>query len=115
MQPAAAPGGAFVFSSLRSSVDLWKLPMHTVEAKVAGPMQRLTDSAAPTIYPSLSTDGRKVIFSSKKAGSFQIWLKDLESKKETSLATIGAPDMHGTINRGGSKVAYRGTENQKPV
>jgi len=113
VQPAAAPGGAIVFSSLRSSVEVWKLPVDTDRAKVAGPMQKLTDSGAA--HPYLSANGKTVVFLSRRAGKTQVWLKNLESSKETYLALAPSSDGFTVISPDGSKAAYGAAEKQKPA
>ncbi len=106
LQPAAAPGGLYVFSSLRDNIDIWALPADTSRARVTGPMRRLTDSAAPDVYPALSARGRTLTFVSKRSGNPEVWAKDMESGKETALSVIPSSEGWPSVTGGGARVAY---------
>ncbi|HYM09591.1 MAG TPA: hypothetical protein VEU62_02600, partial [Bryobacterales bacterium] len=115
LHPSAAPGGLFVFASLQDRVDIWKLPMEVSQAKVTGGMERLTSGAAAKLAPVVSGDGKKVVFVSKRSGRPEVWLKDLESGKETALAAINSLEGWPAVSADGSKVAYGTGENDRRV
>jgi eukaryotic-like serine/threonine-protein kinase len=69
-------------------------------------MQRLTQDAFPDTHPALSSDGKKLLFRSNRSGSWQIWMKDLQTGKETGLTA--PPEIKGSsiLSKDGSKLAY---------
>src|SRR5262249_4856939 len=85
VHPSAGRNGEVVFSSLSENVDVWSLRMEANQAVVTSEMERLTESTGRDIFPSVSADGSRMAFVSDKAGYPNVWLKDLETAKETPL------------------------------
>jgi len=106
-QPSSDAEGHLVFSGLAENTDIWSLPMEANEGRVTGEMQRLTEDAAPDIHPYISANGKRLVFRSTRSGTAEIWLKDLESGKETNVAPSTANKFWPVITADGSKVAYR--------
>ena len=95
-----------VFASSTSTINVWSLPIAANVGKVSGEPQRLTSSAYDG-QSSLSDDGRRLAFVSSRSGNLDIWLKDLESGKETAL-TAGRVDEFGPeISADGNRVYYQ--------
>jgi Tol biopolymer transport system component len=105
---AAGPGGAtrYVFSNLETSTDLWSLPLNANDGKAIGELRRLSEGAANNIYPTLSDDGKKLVFVSNRSGNTEVWLRDMDTGKETALTTDPQSKMRAMISPDGSKVAY---------
>jgi Tol biopolymer transport system component len=102
-----ASGGRVAFSGLLRNQDVWALPIDPNEAAARGELERLTTSPASDEGPSVSSDGRKLVFRSNRSGDWSIWFKDLDTDKETALTT--ANPKHGrdsVISPDGSKVVY---------
>ena len=55
----------------------------------------------------MSADGRKLVYQSNRAGNFDIWLRDMESGKETALTTGPEDESIPRISPDGSHVAYQ--------
>src|SRR5262249_42520717 len=87
-QPSGAIGATrrFVFSSIVENISIWGLPIDAGQGKPTGEIGRLTEASGSDIYPSLSADGRRMIFVSNRSGEWQLWLKNFELGKETNLA-----------------------------
>jgi len=113
-RPSVA-GGRLVFTALSQNTNVWGLPIDANSGKVLGDIGRLTEGAARDIEPSISIDGRKLAFSRVSAGTFDIWLKDLESGQERRLASRRSPGTGLSIAGDGSKVIYTDHENEKFV
>ena len=111
----SAGAGRLVFASLNLNIDLFSLPMDPNRAKVLGDPKRLTVDAAPDIRPSVSADGRKVVFQSSRSGNDDVWIKDLDTGRETALAATPVPELRPVISADGSKVVYGTIEDQKPA
>ncbi len=113
-----------VFASLRIDEGMWQLPIDASRAKPSGPMKRITDSLAPEHSPMLSAGGRYVVFYSKRSGTWEIRLRDLEGRTEISLtslpqrgdfsnATAAVGNLSNAITADGSKIAYMSVEGSK--
>jgi len=81
-----------VLSLATLDFSAWTLPAVLNGGRVSGPLQQLTRLGTSTVRPALSSDGRKLVFLSDRSGKGEIWLRDMESGKETALtATPGTP------------------------
>ncbi|MBI1788193.1 MAG: PD40 domain-containing protein, partial [Acidobacteria bacterium] len=106
MYPSAALDGRIAFASVTHNSDLWSQPVEPHEGVVAGEMQRLTEGPANEIFPSVSADGNRLAFLSDRSGSLDVWLKDLRSGVETSVAAGGLPKRYPRISPSGSRIVY---------
>ena len=106
IQPTLAPDGSLVFSSLVHRLNLWGLPLDTNLGRVSGPISQLTQNVAQDFHTSISADGRKVVFATTRSGNRDIWIKDLESGKETPLAVSPSSKIKPIISADGSRVVY---------
>jgi len=103
--PTAA-GSRVVFSSQVSNDDIWSLRVDANHGIASGEPRRLTEDSAVDYWPSLSADGRKIAFLSRRSGKDNVWLKDLETGKETALTSTSENDARPQISPDGSKVVY---------
>ena len=98
--------GRVAFASLNQTVNIWSLPIQANEAKVSGPLQQLTQDAAQAHWPSLSPDGKKLVFVSQKSGNNDVWVRELVTGKETALTATPADEVWPAFSGDGSKVVY---------
>jgi len=82
------------------------LPVDADSAKVRDSPIRLTDNASTEHWPSISADGKKLLFSSTRSGKFAFWLKNLESGTEMALTPGGNLALYGEIGKDGNKFSY---------
>ncbi len=107
-----APGGALVFATIGDNIDLWSLPMDSNGGKQTGEMQRLTQDSAPDFYPSIDTGGKLMAFISSRSGRDNVWLKDLQTGRETPV-TVNQSSFSLTLVSGdGSEIVYQLNENR---
>jgi Tol biopolymer transport system component len=102
-------GTQLVFSSLTLTVNVWGVPVHADTGQVVGPARRVT--ATPTLQwsPSVSEDGRRLVFYGENLATAGLWLRDLETGREVILVSSrGATGP--VITADGSRVAYEDTE-----
>jgi Tol biopolymer transport system component/predicted Ser/Thr protein kinase len=86
LHPTMAANGAIAFAAITNDIDLWGLPTDTSTGKPTGPMQRLTQDPATDAYPALSPDGEKLVFASNRSGTYDIWVQDRPTGKDSVLA-----------------------------
>jgi Tol biopolymer transport system component len=103
----AIPGGGVrvVFASLKGNWDIWSLPLDANRALVKGPLQRITDEETMETVPAISEDGRKLMYTSNRGGSSNVWARDLASGKEARVNTTPGASF-SCISRDGRRVIY---------
>ena len=107
VQPSTAANGRVAFANLARNIDLWALPIDPNEGTVVGEMRRLTRDAAPDVAPSLSTDGKILLFRSKRGGKWDLWGKDLTTGEEAPVTSSAMDESRGVITGDGSQVVYK--------
>jgi serine/threonine protein kinase len=105
-QPTAARDGRVAFSNLVSRSNIWSLPIDANRGKITGALERVTQGDARDMFPTISTDGTKLVFTSNRSGDFDVWLKDLTSGKELPLTVTPTREFRALISPDASKVAY---------
>jgi len=80
--------------------------MDSSKGKVQGSVERLTHDTAADSYPSITADGKRMVFWSDRSGNADIWLKDLESGAERRLTMDPAYETFPMISPDGSQFAY---------
>ncbi|HEU5314665.1 MAG TPA: hypothetical protein VFX49_01035, partial [Chloroflexota bacterium] len=99
------------FASLVSTLNVYDLPIDANRGTLTATEPRQVTSSAYDAQSSLSADGRRLAFVSTRSGSADIWLKDLESGKETALTATSADEFGPEIAPDGNTVGYQLIEN----
>jgi serine/threonine protein kinase/Tol biopolymer transport system component len=107
-QAALGSDGRLIFSARRTSVGLWSLAGDTIRGETRTTPEPLTSDLALDIIPSLSENGRAVAFISTRAGDSRVWVKNLETGKETLLSS--APGSFVVLHRDGTRVLFAGLD-----
>src|SRR2546426_760824 len=76
---------AFVRSLSIAAADIYLLPLHGGEPK------RLTTDNTSIRGLSWTSDGKEIVFASRRSGSFEIWLCDSDGSSARQLTNIGGP------------------------
>ncbi|MBK5292019.1 MAG: PD40 domain-containing protein [Acidobacteriia bacterium] len=105
-QPTAAIDGRLAFSTFQISSDMWFLPMDTGSAAVRGPARQLTQDLSEDLWPTVTNDGRKLVFASNRGGNFDVWLRDLETGADRPLTATPLDERRGIISPDGTRVAF---------
>lgn len=106
--PAVAPDGrsiVFFRSSGGPLGDLWIVPT------AGGAPRRLTYDDAETDSPTWTTDGKFVIFSSKRAGSRTLWRIAASGGDPTPLTTGAGEDSDPQVSLDGRRMIYTNVRN----
>ena len=73
-------------------------------------IKRITKSWGIDVSPDFSPDGKKIVFSSKRAGTPQIYIQDLESDRPIRVTFKGKNNTSPAWSPDGKKIAYVGIE-----
>ena len=104
--PSVAADGTMVVSNEETDLDLWGLPFDATRGRVTGEPQRLTQDVSREAFPSISTDGVKLVYSAEQAGTSRIWIMDLLSRSKRMLTSSAGWDFRPVISMDGTQVAY---------
>ena len=102
--PSTASNGTIAFSSLSETVDIWSLRMNTNRGEMASFLERVTEAAAKSMFPSASRDGAKVAYLSDRGRGNDLWIHDLRTRQDVALGRPNA--RYPRINRAGTMVAF---------
>lgn len=99
---ALARDGAIVYTvRLRGQQDLW-----TINGSGTGNRQ-LTFDAQSNFSPTVSADGRYIVFVSTRSGSPEIWRSDIDGANPVQLTREPGTKAEPSISPDGSWVAYQ--------
>jgi Tol biopolymer transport system component len=113
--PSCALGDHLTFAKAELITELWSLPMDLDSGRSEGVIERMTEGPALRERVSLSSDGRFAAFNSDQAGAPNIWLLDLATGKESSVASSSDRQEYPVLSGSGSQVAYSAFEGNKRV
>jgi eukaryotic-like serine/threonine-protein kinase len=104
---------AFVSGSL--NINVWMSPADSNSGRLLDVPHRITDDAGPfALSPSVSSDGSKIAFISTRAGSRDVWFRDLATERNLPLtATPAVEEGYPCLSADGSQVVYRVIEDPK--
>ena len=110
--PRVSAAGDLVFAAIDNRISVWGVGLDA-QGKASGVPERLTADAGQGNDVRLSRDGKKMVFSSRRSGNNDIWMKDLETGKAAAVVTGPADVQPRKVTADGSGVIYRKIENQK--
>ena len=106
VDPSCASGGALTFTNVETRGDVRSLPFDLDHGTPKGALERITQSPARRQDPSLSNNGRYLAFASDQAGQLNIWMRDLATGKESSVAGSSFAQRFPVINASGARIAF---------
>jgi Tol biopolymer transport system component len=104
-KPSVLPGGRAVFASLTDTLNIWSLNVDANRGTVSGAPQQVTSSVFDA-RTSVSLDGRKLAFISTRLGNADVWVKDLQSGRETALTATPVREEEAEISADGTRICY---------
>lgn len=114
VQPSCTTGGAVAFASTQIRRDVWILPFDLDGGKSKGALKRITEGIARRSYLSLSGDGRYVAFGSAQSGPMNVWIRELETGKESPVAPSSTmAQQFPVISASGKRVSFSTYEKDK--
>ena len=100
--PSIATDGRIVFATLRKNVQIWSLPADVNAGVIRGAIEQLTTDTVSKRWPAISPDGRYVVFTAPRGGRDELWLRDLRTGQERTVAT----GIVGVFSKDGSEIAF---------
>jgi Tol biopolymer transport system component len=100
------PSGDVVFADVADNYEIWSLPIDANRGVATGPMERLTQNAAIDRWPSISRDGRRLMYLSFRTGHSEVWLKELDTGRERQLTSDGTPKDWPEISPDGTSYYF---------
>ena len=99
--------GRLVFSSVTTNSDLYRLALETNRTNVPATPERLTRDGGQQIPRSVTPDGERIVFTSDRAGTDQLWGLELNPPREHPLTAGGAFKDFAALSPNGRSVAWR--------
>jgi Tol biopolymer transport system component len=103
---SCASGGALVFTNRERRSQVWSLPFDLNRGAASGVAKRITQGPGARSYPSLSNDGRMVVFFSNQSGPTNIWTRDLGTGDESIVASSPLTQRFPALSPSGTKTAF---------
>jgi eukaryotic-like serine/threonine-protein kinase len=111
--PSISTDGKIALAGWHYNNNLWRVMLQAVESS-SPRIEQISATGAFDTLPSISADGRKLAFLSRRSGSQQVWIRDMDKGGE-SVLTIGTGEKSAPVMASdGSMVAYSIMENGKP-
>ncbi len=104
--PAVSPDGRHIaFTALG---DLWLLDTGADGAEAAGGAtpRRLTDDPFVDLMPAWSRDGSRLAYASDRAGSLDIWVRDMATGTETRATTEPGGEVGPVFSPAGDRIVF---------
>ena len=111
--PSATQDGRIAFVNAIHDWDIWKLPIGANTAETRGEPERMISGLGRDRFPSIPSDARSLIYTSDRADSDDIWLRDLATGQDTRITVGATQEWRGELSPDGSRVAFLRRENDE--
>ncbi len=101
-----AESSRMVFTTMVLQFDLWEIPLDAAQGRIRGEMSRITDDLAGESYPSLTSDGNKLVFTSKRGPLFALCVRDFPQRRNSTLHTSSSNFLMPTFSGDGNWVSF---------
>jgi len=99
-----ADDGSIAFSRLAGALHIWRID-HPTDPKLAH-ISKVTEEAASDITPSVSPDGRWLIFSRGTETLHDIWIKDTQSGNESLFFASSSDKASPIVSEAGDTAVF---------
>ena len=107
---ASATGDRLVFTGINVNQDIWTMAIDGDTGKAHGELQRITQGPADSTYPTVSRDGKSLLYTSNRSGNWDLYLRSLDNGKERALTSAPEIASRAEISPDGTKAAYTGSQ-----
>jgi Tol biopolymer transport system component len=70
--------------------NIWRIGLHGSKVQESPPL-KLISSTQEDSGPQYSSDGKRIVFASRRSGTFEIWVCDSDGSNARALTNIGGP------------------------
>jgi hypothetical protein len=98
--------GSVPFGTGVSTAGLYQISFDPLRGTSTGDLKRVVPAASEPVYPTVTADGTKVVFSSNRLGTSDIWLFDTVAGKESVLVSTPEEEPRGVISPAGNQIAF---------
>ncbi|MGD9903126.1 MAG: protein kinase [Vicinamibacterales bacterium] len=105
-EPAATVDGTVAFADAVSRLSIWSLPIDTEQARLLGPLRKVTPGTGPFLRATLSADERRAAFFGPGRPPPSILVQDLSTGKIRDLGSAPGAVFGPVISPDGLRVAY---------
>jgi serine/threonine protein kinase/Tol biopolymer transport system component len=113
--PSVSRDGRIVFSAGQENSDIWELPIDASRGEVKGEARQLTRDAAEDFFPSLSADGSRIAFISRRSGNSDVWTLNTATGKTSLLLSTPASEIYPKLSKDGTLAAFVSMERDRPT
>ena len=110
--PAYADDGTIAYAHLSGALHVWRISQAVNPNKAVG--IKITEDPAADISPSVSLDGRWLVFSRGNGSHRDIWVKDMRSGTESVFATSSQDQLSPLIDDSGENIIFESREADVP-
>jgi len=97
VRPVISPNGKQV--AFVAVGDLWLM-------NIGSKPERLTNDASAKTDPAWSPDGSRLVYTSDRSGSFNLWLRDLKGGRERQVTDMANAEYAASWSPDGSRIAF---------
>jgi serine/threonine protein kinase len=88
-----------------NELNIWRMPGPQSTQRERAPRQLIT-STQEDLNPDYSPDGRKILFSSRRTGSSEIWMSDSDGQNLVQLTSLGQHSGSPRWSPDGRRIAF---------
>ena len=85
-------GSRLVYQRSVFDTNIWRIPGPNSSDKKSAP-SRFIASTQPDVEPQFSPDGTKIVFTSARSGSYEVWVCDREGRNPVQLTSFNGPEL----------------------
>src|SRR6266496_3416009 len=83
-------GNRLSYTQSMMDANIWRIRLHTSRGQDDLPLE-LISSTQEDNGPQYSPDGRKIVFASRRSGSYEIWMCEVDGSNPRQLTNMGGP------------------------
>ncbi len=103
---AVGKDGRLLFTRMLVAADVWSQPVNAGSGTAAGQLRQVTDDHGVNESPSVTIDGTRLVYVSKKSGLRDIWVRDLATGQENSITRFTQVGYRPTLSPDGNRIVY---------
>jgi Tol biopolymer transport system component len=112
--PSASSTGRLAFMNVQNDNDIGSVSLNPNGGKAAGPLQSVVTGIALDGYPTISADGSKMVYVSRRSGNPDVWLRNFKTGEDRQVTVSRDNESRAAISPDGARIAFtRSSQPQK--